>query len=1089
VTQAAREALAQSRKDALNIASQVGVDHVLTVLKEAASALEKKLDEALAKTKGEDTFTVAHMRATLEQIETIISKLVMKGMRDAVMTSGMHAAGASASNTIQYLGEAHYAFEGMKAQPLPIDEAFMFDKAQSGARASILRRLALSGEPEGVDEESHKAKGGILSRYGINVIEHFENVMQKGVIAKRPIDEMRSELIAKSPFLQAAPRFWAERIVRTETMNADNRAGWEAMREADDQLGDMCKILSATFDDRTAADSYAVHGQIRRMDEAFETWYGLMQHPPARPNDREVVVPHRVSWPIPPYLAWKSDAEVRARWTKEKRKGSPPPRPKMTTISMREFGRPQPLAKDEREPQGPVEQTRPLGYEAMAEDQAAKTTAFEALPERVVKTPEEKALASLHAMPVPEEGLEHVIHDFPSYSQEPFDGFTAAEKQIIDEIMMGDYPSLMSEANVELDVLNLESKTVSKPAVEKAIGTGGIGGDILPEMIKKDGEYYVTMGGSDVVATSLLGKTHLKANVTDLDNPGVKAFIKAKVDEAHAKKVAEEAEKKAAEAAAKKATKIAKMKATKAANKAKKVALEEAAKAEAALKTPALPDVDVSAKAIDPENVLFNKTGGQKGSNVGGFYQGKDGVQRYVKQYADPTQAHCEAVSNAIYRALGFDAPESEVFEHNGTTYHAAKLFEGKTLADVGATAKHAEQLSKGFAADVFLMNWDVVGMSSDNVFVQPGGALARIDNGGTLLMRAKAGRKDPAFFGQLSEVNAFFGSKNPSYRDLMARAGISSEYDLREEAARGTKQILELHAKHGGWENFVSKVAPDFKGADRDKLIEVLETRTNLMREKLPEWTKPKPKPLPQVATPGKHAPPPIALNDLHKVRPTDVPTQTRNQTPDSRPLYAYREHVEREIGRAPHAARRAITTFTGSDYSDMRDAFSQGDTSSYSGRLAHAVVDAFDVVEPVPGTVYRGMGFSRSIAESYCQLDEDLPLHLGPWGGQPAFASTSRKIDRALHFAAKGEQSVLLVIEQKRGIGIETISQYDSEAEVLTHPNAHFRVTKRYRADLDGRDHIVLHLEEMEDHEVEEAFKKKGLPVPQLKRLPSTP
>lgn len=123
------------------------------------------------------------------------------------------------------------------------------------------------------------------------------------------------------------------------TMGAYNRAGWETIRAADDELGDMCKILSAVFDDRTGWDSYQAHGQIRLPDEAFAWAGGLYQAPPNRPNDREVVVPHRISWPIPDDLAWRGDGEVAAAWKRDRRKGSPPGRPLMTTIPLARFGK------------------------------------------------------------------------------------------------------------------------------------------------------------------------------------------------------------------------------------------------------------------------------------------------------------------------------------------------------------------------------------------------------------------------------------------------------------------------------------------------------------------------------------------------------------------------------------------------------------------------------------------------------------------------------------------------------------------------------------------------------------------------------
>jgi hypothetical protein len=206
----------------------------------------------------------------------------------------------------------------------------MVDAAIQGTNASLLRRLV--GEGAG-------AKPGILARYGAATIESFEQQLQLGLVAKKSFAEMKAALIEQSPFLQGAPASWAERIVRTETMGAYNRGAWEATREADTELGDVVKILSAVFDDRTGSDSYAVHGQIRRPNEAFEWWDGLYQHPPNRPNDRETVVTHRIAWKIPAYLRWRDSGAVAARWKAEKRKGRPPERPMMTTVPLGQFGR------------------------------------------------------------------------------------------------------------------------------------------------------------------------------------------------------------------------------------------------------------------------------------------------------------------------------------------------------------------------------------------------------------------------------------------------------------------------------------------------------------------------------------------------------------------------------------------------------------------------------------------------------------------------------------------------------------------------------------------------------------------------------
>lgn len=290
--------------------------------------------------------SIADMRGTLAAVEDVLHG-VTREIGRAALTLGSDAANGAVGATFDYLQDANQRFLG---RALPIRESAMFDRATSGTRASILRRLAsLDGEQErSVDDPDADAEippssmlrpGGVLSRYSIATVGAFEDVLRVGMLTGKPWGDVREELVTKSPFLQGAPKSWAERIVRTETMGAYNRAGWESIREADDELGDMVKILSAVFDDRTGWDSYQVHGQIRRPDEAFAWRGGLYQAPPNRPNDREVVVPHRIAWPIPSELGWRSDGEVAAAWKRERRKGGPPGRPQMTTVPLSRFGR------------------------------------------------------------------------------------------------------------------------------------------------------------------------------------------------------------------------------------------------------------------------------------------------------------------------------------------------------------------------------------------------------------------------------------------------------------------------------------------------------------------------------------------------------------------------------------------------------------------------------------------------------------------------------------------------------------------------------------------------------------------------------
>lgn len=335
--QAARDALALNREEAIRLVQTVGLRNTRELLEDAEADLVKRLKSLGKKMSG--TFTETQLRVALAQVREVL-QILIPGMRDNLLSTGEQAAELSSEHMVEYLTDADAAFRGAGAQPLALKEAAILDRARTGVQSSILRRLASSGEPiKDADAQPHPAKMGILQRYGVETVGHFERQMRLGLLTKKPWSDIEKDITSKSTFLQQAPAYWATRIVRTEAMGAYNRAGWEGIREADEQLGDMCKIISSVFDDRTGADSYAVHGEIRRVDEAFESWFGFYVHPPDRPNDRSVVVPHRIAWSIPPALEWKTDGEILARWREEGHKGKPPSRPKMTTIPLSKFGK------------------------------------------------------------------------------------------------------------------------------------------------------------------------------------------------------------------------------------------------------------------------------------------------------------------------------------------------------------------------------------------------------------------------------------------------------------------------------------------------------------------------------------------------------------------------------------------------------------------------------------------------------------------------------------------------------------------------------------------------------------------------------
>lgn len=137
--------------------------------------------------------------------------------------------------------------------------------------------------------------------YGMDAIRRMRDALVKSSIASETVNQTAERLSTEMEMQD-----WrAERIVRTEAAFASQRRALEDAKAAD--LG-LAKQLVAIHDDRTGEDSLFVDGQVRPLDEPFVDNEGRRyQHPPNRPNDREVIVfvpeslvPHRTKPVLPP---------------------------------------------------------------------------------------------------------------------------------------------------------------------------------------------------------------------------------------------------------------------------------------------------------------------------------------------------------------------------------------------------------------------------------------------------------------------------------------------------------------------------------------------------------------------------------------------------------------------------------------------------------------------------------------------------------------------------------------------------------------------------------------------------------------------
>lgn len=156
----------------------------------------------------------------------------------------------------------------------------------------------------------------------------------------------------------------------------------------------------------------------------------------------------------------------------------------------------------------------------------------------------------------------------------------------------------------------------------------------------------------------------------------------------------------------------------------------------------------------DYDEQNWDRIGPQKGSNEGGLFQNRiTGEKFYIKTPQSDLHAKNEAVAIALYKLAGIKGVPDVKLVKRGGRLSIASRWEENLGSVTGFQSKTHKLFHKGFAADAWLANWDVVGLSFDNVAVKNGKAF-RIDVGGSLLFRAQGGPKGSAFGSQVSELS-----------------------------------------------------------------------------------------------------------------------------------------------------------------------------------------------------------------------------------------------------------------------------------------------------------------------------------------------
>jgi hypothetical protein len=120
-------------------------------------------------------------------------------------------------------------------------------------------------------------------------------------------------------------------------------------------------------------------------------------------------------------------------------------------------------------------------------------------------------------------------------------------------------------------------------------------------------------------------------------------------------------------------------------------------------------------------------------------------VKRSEKGAGGWAQVQSEAMANEIYKVCGIPVPAQKLYPDAQALVLEFKRGIPLNQCKEWQKEKLKVELAKGFVVDALLANWDVIGLTEDNIIVDDNGngTPFRIDNGGSLQFRAQGERKE----------------------------------------------------------------------------------------------------------------------------------------------------------------------------------------------------------------------------------------------------------------------------------------------------------------------------------------------------------
>jgi hypothetical protein len=236
---------------------------------------------------------------------------------------------------------------------------------------------------------------------------------------------------------------------------------------------------------------------------------------------------------------------------------------------------------------------------------------------------------------------------------------------------------------------------------------------------------------------------------------------------------------------------------------------------------------DLQAMSAGMPNIKnWTKVGERAGSNPGGIYEDLLGKRYYVKTAKSRRHAENEVLASALYRALGVDAVG--VFFAYDSSDMDNPLRTISPIVDTGDDGllthlrdeEYLDKIRENFMVDVWLANWDVAGLSYDNIITNANGDPVRVDPGGALLYRAQGEPKGDLFSSEMNEQNTLRD------RSVNQQSSLIFMDTTREQKKSGASKVLSLSPKQIS--DIIGAVVTD------SQMAEELKTKLNERRRQM---------------------------------------------------------------------------------------------------------------------------------------------------------------------------------------------------------------------------------------------------------------